>query len=334
MSDMIDNSKGFDAIAYAASGGIPWHGKGEPILPTDTADDIVVKAGLGYTVKAGAVQYAVSESEVVEFTGRNVLYRDDTGFPLGILSKGYKIFQPRQVVDFQKAIVEKFGATFEVVGALDGGRRVWSLSKLAKGSDILDGDIVEPYLLAATSYDGSMSNTFKLTGVRVVCHNTITAAVGYKGEGQAEADRDGAIIRIPHTEVVDIDRVRVDLGITFDAWERFVFVQRKLARTVVSNEFVGKFLKALLPKAEDNKPVEGTRAYQTIEALYQGEGIGADLASSSGTAFGLLNAVTQFVDHTRGTDGKRLNSAWFGTGDGLKAKAMYLLEDALDKGQL
>jgi hypothetical protein len=49
----------------------------------------------------------------------------------------------------------------------------------------------------------------------------------------------------------------------------------------------------------------------------------ADLSSASGTAWGLVNAVTQFVDHerrARSTD-HRLDSAWFGQGAAIKAKA-------------
>jgi hypothetical protein len=45
---------------------------------------------------------------------------------------------------------------------------------------------------------------------------------------------------------------------------------------------------------------------------------------SKGTAYGLLNAVTEFVDHerrARSTD-HRLDSAWFGQGAALKQKAL------------
>ncbi len=33
--------------------------------------------------------------------------------------------------------------------------------------------------------------------------------------------------------------------------------------------------------------------------FFNGRGIGSDLTSSKGTLFGLLNSVTEFVDHTR-----------------------------------
>ncbi|NHZ66059.1 DUF932 domain-containing protein, partial [Massilia sp. CCM 8694] len=50
--------------------------------------------------------------------------------------------------------------------------------------------------------------------------------------------------------------------------------------------------------------------------LFDGHGRGAELASAKGTAFGLLNAVTEFVDHERRarSNDHRLESAWFGQG--------------------
>jgi len=51
--------------------------------------------------------------------------------------------------------------------------------------------------------------------------------------------------------------------------------------------------------------------------------MGADLSSANGTAWGLVNAVTQFVDHERRARSQdyRLDSAWFGQGAIIKAKA-------------
>jgi hypothetical protein len=52
-------------------------------------------------------------------------------------------------------------------------------------------------------------------------------------------------------------------------------------------------------------------------------GQGADLPSAHGTAWGLVNAVTGYVDHqkrARSVD-HRLDSAWFGPGAQLKQAA-------------
>ena len=58
--------------------------------------------------------------------------------------------------------------------------------------------------------------------------------------------------------------------------------------------------------------------------MFNGQGRGADLSSAKDTAYGLLNAMTEFVDHERramNTD-NRLNSAWFGAGAKLKQKGL------------
>jgi hypothetical protein len=61
-----------------------------------------------------------------------------------------------------------------------------------------------------------------------------------------------------------------------------------------------------------------------VQALYDGQGKGAELASSKGTAFGLLNSITEFVDHERRarSPDHRLESAWFGQGALVKKKAL------------
>ncbi|RYY78288.1 MAG: DUF932 domain-containing protein [Moraxellaceae bacterium] len=60
--------------------------------------------------------------------------------------------------------------------------------------------------------------------------------------------------------------------------------------------------------------------------LFEWHGRGAMLESARGTAFGLLNSITEFVDHERhvkSTD-YRLESAWFGNGAVIKQQALDL----------
>jgi hypothetical protein len=80
------------------------------------------------------------------------------------------------------------------------------------------------------------------------------------------------------------------------------------------------------PYAAKDAPPINERAVKRTLSLFDGQGRGADLVSAKGTAFGLLNAVTEFVDHerrARSTD-HRLDSAWFGQGATVKQKAMDL----------
>jgi hypothetical protein len=54
--------------------------------------------------------------------------------------------------------------------------------------------------------------------------------------------------------------------------------------------------------------------------MFEHHGRGAMLPSARGTAFGLLNAVTEFIDHERKTKStnRRLDLAWFGTDASIK----------------
>ncbi|HXX11432.1 MAG TPA: DUF932 domain-containing protein [Burkholderiales bacterium] len=55
-----------------------------------------------------------------------------------------------------------------------------------------------------------------------------------------------------------------------------------------------------------------------------GEGIGSTLEAANDTAWGLLNAMTQYVDHERRarSPSNRLDSAWFGVGAAIKQRAL------------
>jgi phage/plasmid-like protein (TIGR03299 family) len=132
-------------------------------------------------------------------------------------------------------------------------------------------------------------------------------------------------VKVPHSTTFDPQAVKKQLGICVSAWDTFMYRLKALSeRKVKPLEAQNYFLRVF---SDDSKP--GT--IQTSERLmtrtlelFDGKGMGADLASSKGTAFGLLNAVTQFVDHerrARNTD-NRLDSAWFGHGADVKQKAL------------
>ena len=330
MSHMIDQSTGRDAIAFV--GATPWHKLGKQLTAGADIETWRREAGLDYKVERAPVRYMDVAGNVMEFPERDVLYRDDTRQPISVVSKWYNVVQPGEILDFFEKLTEHNGFTLETAGALDGGRRVWALARVNDGAPILDADVIRPYVLLATSYDSSLSTTAKFTSIRVVCHNTLTMSTGYAGEGQSEKDSAGSCIRIPHSAKFDAKDVRLDLGIVFDEWERFLAATRKLARTAVDDTFAREFLKQLLPApttaiaGKVARPVEETKAFKSIIGLFEGCAIGADLPEAKSTAYGLLNAVTEYVDHQRGGELTRLSSAWFGSGEGLKNDAFALLE--------
>jgi hypothetical protein len=107
-----------------------------------------------------------------------------------------------------------------------------------------------------------------------------------------------------------------------------MYRMRTLAeRKVKSHEAMNYFLKVLCQNHALDEGAQGLsneRALKKVQALYDGQGRGAELAAAKGTAWGLLNAVTEFVDHERRARSQeyRLDSAWFGQGASLKQRAL------------
>jgi phage/plasmid-like protein (TIGR03299 family) len=253
-----------------------------------------------------------------QFKGRKVLHRSDTGGALAVVSDGYNVVQPSDVMGFFAKLVELGGFQMETAGVLSYGRRVWALAKVNQGADIVEGDTVRPYVLLGTSYDGTMATVAKFTSIRVVCNNTITAALGRENAGT---------VRVLHSERFNPDAVRLELGIVGDNWERFLVQSRRLSGETMGQVEADQFVQALLqPYHNSRMELNQTRGYKRIMELFNGAAIGADIPGVSGTRWAMLNAVTELVDHERGrSNNTRIESAWFGTGAAIKNKALELL---------
>jgi len=137
-----------------------------------------------------------------------------------------------------------------------------------------------------------------------------------------------AAIKVPHSTTFDPNAIKKQLGIAVSSWDSFLYRMRTLSeRKVKSHEALNYFLKVICATGVQVDPAQGLtneRALKTVQALYDGKGHGSDLASASGTAWGLLNAVTEFVDHEKRARSQeyRLDSAWFGQGAALKQRAL------------
>jgi hypothetical protein len=100
---------------------------------------------------------------------------------------------------------------------------------------------------------------------------------------------------------------------------------KALAERPVDPDVVEGLLKRVLtyPAHDGKNAVVNERALKAVQMLYGGAGKGALLASSRGTAWGVLNSVTEYVDHHRQarSEDHRRDAAWFGQGAQIKQRA-------------
>jgi len=262
---MIDMTNDRANIAFI--GETPWHGLGQQLTPGADLATWTKEAGLNWTAMESPVMY--QNGEVHTWSDRKVIFRSDTGGPLAVVSNGYNVVQPSEIMGFFEQLVELGGFKLEVAGALSGGKRVWALAKVGEGAPIVDGDIVRPYLLLGTSFDGSMATVAKFTAIRVVCNNTITASVG-----EAETDKGyvKSAVRVLHREKFDADEVRRQLGVVTSEFERFMVTSRQLAHTPMSKEQADAFVAELLePYRSSESDVRESKGYKRIVELFSGK---------------------------------------------------------------
>lgn len=315
MAHMIDFSNDRANMAYI--GKKPWHELGQEMQEGADLDQWRIAAGLNWQAIKTNELYR-HNGEIVE-SGDFILCRSDTGLKLGNCTDRYQPVQPATVIEFYRDLCSDYKFTIETMGSLDSGKRIWALAKTGDGFSVMGQDMIGSYLLLATSYDGTMATRAMFTSVRVVCHNTLTIA---------NKDAKSAI-SVPHSTNFDHNAVKIDLGIYANQLETFEDNVNKLARVTVGKQQALDFIFNLMKEKETELKDCSTRKTNIIGnvlSLFQGKAAGSGFKSADGTAWGLLNAVTQYVDHEQGNNANnRFKSAQFGVGATLKDKAFQSL---------
>lgn len=334
MAHLIDQTNGMDAIAFV--GQTPWHGLGQSLSPGQPIEVWKREAGLDYTVCREPVQFATRDKVALSILeDRHVLYRDDTSAGLSVVSKDYRIVQPGEVLDFFGQLADLGGFELETAGALADGKRIWALAKVHDGAPVIGHDTVRPYVLLATSYDGTLATTAKFTAVRVVCNNTLTMSTGGQdGVGKRETDTEGravsTLVRVPHSAKFNADEVRRSLGIVRDVYDKWLIETRMLAEQAMTMDqadiFTFRLVDSITPKPADKMvDIRKTRPYRSIMDIFSGQMIGGELTGGL-NRWRMLNAVTEWTDWQRGrSNDTRIQSAWFGASDALKSQAYKML---------
>jgi len=288
--EIAKTAAGADAMAYV--GETPWHGLGAKLDENSDMETWAQASGLDFELDTVPVQ-----NGNIVLNNKNIVYRKDTEVGLSVVSNNYKLVQPREVLEFFADYVEGT-AKLETAGVLHDGKRYWAMAKI-DGEINIAGDISKPYILLSSSCDGSLATQARLTTVRVVCNNTLSMAT------QGKAD-----VVIRHNSVFDAGQAKLKLEGVYESLASHTAAMKALAQMKMSSKQANDFL----AKIFDNNEINLGRQPARILELFNGDALGADLESAKGTAFGLLNAFTQYSDWEAGRNqNNRLFNSWFGT---------------------
>jgi phage/plasmid-like protein (TIGR03299 family) len=315
--ELYINVRGKTSMAYVNDE--PWHGLGQKLTPDASIETWMQEAGMDYTIlEAPALFNTPSGVQTVQ--NRNVLYRSDTHAPLGFVGSRYRVVQPSEVLEFFRDITESQQFELETAGVLFDGAKYWALARTGKTARIggkNSKDVIDGYLLLATSCDGTLQTLAQFTSIRVVCNNTLTAATYGRDR------KDNGAIKVSHRSIFNPDEVKKQLGID-NTWSEFVDGANELSKVRVKDEDALRFVVSLVgdPAKDLSEQSDKAKAVATVYQLYKGKGRGSDLKSAEGTAWGLVNGVSEYVDHLAGqSQDNRLYLGMFYDGSYLKNQA-------------
>jgi len=317
-------------VAFFSANGLPaWHRLGTVIDKEGVHGEEALKlALLDWEVSKLQLHHPIT-NELIPSWG---VFRNDNNDYLGTVGSQFTLFQNHEGVELVDTILlEDPNAKYVTAGALGKGEKIWLLAKINGDIRIMNTeDIHKEYLLFTMGHDGSLAITAKLVNTRVVCNNTLNVALGEKGNE----------VKIKHTANAK-RRVEIAKQVIKKAHDRIKSIEdrfNELAQRKVTKE---SFMDVMTKLFGDFREAENKRTENRIvqiAGLFESNDKNA-FPQFRGTAYNLLNAITEEVDHYAGfrrtggresmtDDAIRAENALFGTGADLKENALEVILEA------
>jgi len=308
-----------------------WHGLGQIISDYPTSGEAIQHAGLNYEVAKRPNTHILPSG--VNITSKNSFYtyRTDNEAVLGDkVGRDYHIIQNRDAFTFFDSIVGGGdGILYETAGALGNGERIFITAKLPNYIRVGGNDIIEKYIFLTTSHDGTGAITAAFTPIRVVCANTLNAALKNMAN----------VVRIRHTanakdrlaqahKVMDIaDTLSMQMEAIFNDWSKVRITDDEVKKLIQVALAPNKEVLKNLREGKDEElstcftnMVDAAHEYALTEETQQ-------FVTTKGTVFGAFNAVTGYFQNVRSyKDGEaKLKSLLMGGTAQLRNQAAFNL---------
>jgi phage/plasmid-like protein (TIGR03299 family) len=323
--------------AFFSAREVAWHKLGTVTEGALTAEEALKTAQLDWEVLKSAdpvstmvpmFDNSAMEQESMEeitFPDKFMTYRyhpkTNKAEALGVVGNRYTPVQNLQAFSFLNAVADESGAVFETAGSIDNGRKVFMTMKMPEGLQVGGIDAIDMYLMAWNTHDGSSSFNVLVTPIRVVCQNTLTAAIGSAK----------STFTLRHTPRVDskIQAARETLKLTWKYTESFEQMANNLLGQKMTDKEFYSLVEAVFPIDDPESPRAVTMA-ETARGTLNGLWKAPTQANIAGTKWAAYNAFTEYSDWAKPVRDKNPEVARAvrivtGAGDNFKNKVLNLL---------
>jgi len=327
-----------------------WHGLGAVIEDYPTSTEAIKHAGLDYTVEKRPLFTFDNENQTgnsntgllipeIEVPDFFATVRTDTEQVLGVVGKDYNVVQNVDAFSFFDSIVGgKEGILYETAGALGKGERIFITAKLPDYIRVGKNDLIENYLFLTTSHDGYGSITAAFTPVRIVCNNTLNAALKGAVNNIKIRHTLGAFERLKqaHKLLGISNLLTYELDEVFNHWSKIRITDVAVKRLV---QVAMAPSKEVLQNLQNGREDELSSVYNNMVSSvmdYAMTSPAQQEATTKGTLYGAYNAVTGYFQNVRNyqDEESKLKSIMFGTCLQRSQTAFNLCEEFAAHGSL
>ena len=310
---------------WLGNGQAAWHGQGwvsQGTLPAREAFDI---ADALFTVEKRELSYPIAVFDKNRIDGLPDwekapagvfgVVRTDTEALLGVVSKQYEIVQNDSLLRMAEFIREEIDMDCVIVLS-DGAKVCFTATLRGAETDIVPGDTVKRRIVGYLGHDGKTGCGAKFTNIRVVCQNTLTAALGESGAHSSITHKNGANNNFDAL-INSIDVARQDFVTECDLMREFSRASMGVSQF---NEFVDEVYN-----------IDEGQVFRKREKLERAftRGFGFRFAPSS--VWSAVNAITEVETSTRGTTAAKGRAQFargtFGAGAQISKKAFAVARE-------
>jgi phage/plasmid-like protein (TIGR03299 family) len=296
------------------AGATPWHGLGTEINQDVGFWEAFQLAGLDWQVDTKPLFTSSGEK-----VSHRAAYRVSDDRILGIVGKRWTPLQNRDAFEIFEPMVDAGDLKIHTAGSLRNGERIWALCQINQdNSEVVAGDEIAKFVLLSNGHDGKLAVHFGFTPIRVVCANT---------EAMARNSAASKLIRVRHNRFVkrNVQDVRDVMNLANQEFEASAEVYRYLASKSINTQDLQSYIKIVLGadgKGEDDISTRTKNIILQVTDLFE-NGKGTDIVGVRGTYWGAYNAVTEYLNYTKGrTSNNRMDSLWFGQNGSMSRKAL------------
>lgn len=315
------------SFAFAGSRDAVYHGLGVEVPGNLSPREMQQAASLDWQVVRQPMYRqlgleADGTTPILELADQYALARDVDNRVMDYIPTGWNPVQNDEAFDFFNEVVQAGDMQMTTAGSLRGGQIVFAMAKVNEGFELPGNDRIDGYLLFSNPHVYGAAVNIRFTPTRAINGSSLVVAL----RGTA-----GNFVKANHRSLFDSKKVSRALAFHRDTMARYQEQAFLLASKRYTDEDALEFFKLVFPAGGDKGKkgelsIPGKRALAILDT-YPGAGL------SHGTLWQLFNAALYYVDFESGRKPKdasgiipardtRLQSAWFGLGANIKAKAL------------